>query len=132
MPIMHNPHLGDFKPVPSDPKAVMALQSAGYGRYELLVDTTLGTELPISIEGQNSSGQGVERCLAKKRRDEGHVGQPAFMLPEQWKRLSAEERAAFKPAGRSHGKQADLEAQVQAQADRIRELESKLQPAAKK
>lgn len=100
MPVMFNAETGHVVPMPQDERAVMKLKLREYSVAEPLVDTTLGGEVLISAESQVQSGIAVQRCLAKTRRDEGHKGQRAFMLPSEWAKLSPAEREAFKPKAR--------------------------------
>lgn len=92
---MHNPDSGDTVPVPATQAEVMRLAHRGFSMVEELIDTATGYSHLVCVEAQVQNGQGAERALSTKRLDHGHVGQRAFMRPDEWRRLSDDERNGY-------------------------------------
>jgi hypothetical protein len=119
--------------VPADEREVMRLKHLGFFLAEELVNTFSGHTVLLNVEGQVENGAGAARALARKRHDEGHAGQPAFVPVESWARLTERERARLlgEPprTGGNYQSKHDLAAAVIEKNERIARLEAELAAA---
>lgn len=90
---------------------------AGWIRAEELVDTATGYRVWISAEPSSNSGQGVALALSSRRSDNGHEGEPAYMLVDAYERLPEGEKKRYLAAPVSVPKSAPEQKNVALEAE---------------
>jgi len=73
---------------PSEAKAKLSrMRVNGFRMFVELIGTRDGHLVMICCEPHIDNGQADEKALGLKRKDKGHIGEPAFMEIDAWKAL---------------------------------------------